>query len=640
MVSKTAPEGNTEFDTERFKLDMAQLSQFDHDRHTYEQGSHLVEPPNLYQGAPRANTPERIRERQVKSIPPPYSHTPPNEAFYVQSADRNSFKPNLELLKDHFYHEGRLTEAQAMFILEQTTDLLSKEPNMLKVEGPVTVCGDIHGQYYDLMKVLDVGGDFSTNNYLFLGDYVDRGCFGIECLLYLYSLKLWYPKSLSLLRGNHECRHLTEYFTFKRECLHKYSQTVYEACIRSFYALPVTALIDGKFFCVHGGISPELQTLADIETLDRFAEPASHGLLCDLLWADPIPNFGHEQEPSYEHPQGLPPGTLWENNSTRGCSFYFTYEAACKFLERNELLGIFRGHEAQDAGYTMHRKTPTKKFPSVITIFSAPNYLDVYHNRGAVIKYKNKNITIRQYNATQHPYWLPNFMDAFTWSLPFIGAKITEMLLAILSVCSEEELEHSEFSSDEEGHLEGDEGETRTIADLSLTPSEISARREQIKNKILAVGKMQRVFQILREEAENATELSTGLSSPTGTPPGAWPGGFASPDAPPDKLKVHVNDLRRQIRSFDDARRSDKANERLPQFTPTESPFIPVPSMRIPTLSADDSEEGANMEALIRKALEEEGLEDGGVVERLAERIARGRRNAERPKGLRRFETA
>lgn len=99
------------------------------------------------------------------------------------------------------------------------------------------------------------------------------------------------------------------------------------------------------------------------------------------------------------------------------------YEASCQFLERNGLLGIIRGHEAQDAGYTMHRKTPTKKFPSVITIFSAPNYLDVYHNRGAVLKYANKNITIRQYNYSVHPYWLPNFVDAFTWSLPFVGAK-------------------------------------------------------------------------------------------------------------------------------------------------------------------------------------------------------------------------
>ena len=131
---------------------------------------------------------------------------------------------------------------------------------------------------------------------------------------------------------------------------------------------------------------------------------------------------------------------MFIHNGARGCSFYYTcvtpsarpsqckihsyrYEAVCAFLTRNNLLGVFRGHEAQDAGYTMHRKTPTKKFPSVITVFSAPNYLDAYHNRGAVLKYANKNITIRQYNSSPHPYWLPNFMDGFTWSLPFVGAK-------------------------------------------------------------------------------------------------------------------------------------------------------------------------------------------------------------------------
>jgi hypothetical protein len=117
------------------------------------------------------------------------------------------------------------------------------------------------------------------------------------------------------------------------------------------------------------------------------------------------------------------------------------YDAVIKFLDRNDLLGVIRGHEAQDAGYVqplgstscaklhnsyvMFRKTPTKKFPSVITVFSAPNYLDAYRNRGAVLKYANKSITIRQYHARPHPYWLPNFMDAFTWSLPFVGSKST-----------------------------------------------------------------------------------------------------------------------------------------------------------------------------------------------------------------------
>jgi serine/threonine-protein phosphatase 2B catalytic subunit len=197
---------------------------------------------------------------------------------------------------------------------------------------------------YDLMKLFDVGGPLTDNAYLFLGDYVDRGCFGIECLLYLYTLKLWFPHKFTLLRGNHECQHLTEYFTFKRECLHKYSVRVYDACIASFRALPVAALVDGRFFCVHGGLSPELVLLSDILALDRFAEPGSRGLLCDLLWSDPIAGFGHEEERS------VPAGTTFLHNGTRGCSFFFTYTAACQFLERNGLLGIIRGHEAQDAG--------------------------------------------------------------------------------------------------------------------------------------------------------------------------------------------------------------------------------------------------------------------------------------------------
>jgi serine/threonine-protein phosphatase 2B catalytic subunit len=114
--------------------------------------------------------------------------------------------------------------------------------------------------------------------------------------------------------------------------------------------------------------------------------------------------------------------------------FFVSYRAACIFLERNGLLGIMRGHEVQDAGYTMMRKTETRRhgkagFPSVITIFSAPNYLDMYKNRGAVLKYADKNITIRQYNSQPHPFWLPNFMDAFTWSLPFVGSK-SKLLLS------------------------------------------------------------------------------------------------------------------------------------------------------------------------------------------------------------------
>jgi len=594
-------------------------------------------------------------ERHVKNVPQPVASRPTEEQFWMND-QHGRRKPNAEFLREHFLREGRVTEVQALAILRQCTDVFTAEPNVLKVKSPVTVVGDIHGQYYDLMKIFEVGGNLTDTNYLFLGDYVDRGCFGIECLLYLYTLKLWYPDRLFLIRGNHECRHLTEYFTFKRECLHKYSEKVYDACIESFMALPLSGLLDGKFFCVHGGISPELNTVSDIDRINRFQEPGSFGLLCDLLWSDPVPNFGHESEPS-QHPSPVPPGQLWGHNTTRGCSYYFTYEAVIKFLERNGLLGVIRGHEAQDAGYVMFRKTPTKKFPSVITVFSAPNYLDVYHNRGAVLKYANKSITIRQYHARPHPYWLPNFMDAFTWSLPFVGAKIIEMLLAVLSVCSREELEDESSSSDDEAE--------RTMVSEAMSPGDLSARRQQIKNKILAVGRMQRMFQLLREESENASELSAGAVGVDSAP--ITRGGM-------DALGVQGNQIRRYIHSFDDARRLDIANERLPEYTytPTSFPYVPVPSMRqplaahmqrgwgsgstTPTGEGDGTPEpspGASadvpgawpgqvpMEELIKRRIED----DAEDVERMAERLSHGRRASpspsatDRPRALKRHET-
>ncbi|ORZ03679.1 serine/threonine-protein phosphatase 2B catalytic subunit A1 [Syncephalastrum racemosum] len=465
------------------------------------------------------------KERVIKDVAAPAVHTLTDEQFY--SKERPDL-PDLSILRDHFYREGRLTEDQALAILAMTANVLLEEPNMLDVSAPITVCGDIHGQYYDLMKLFEIGGDPANTNYLFLGDYVDRGYFSIECVLYLYALKLWYPKTLHLLRGNHECRHLTDYFTFKIECEHKYTERVYDACMTSFCALPLAALMNKQFLCVHGGLSPDLHTLEDLEKIDRFCEPPTSGLLCDLLWSDPIEDFGQEQ--SRDHPNFI-------HNSARGCSYYYTYNATCNFLERNGLLSVIRGHEAQDAGYRMYRRGRTTSFPAVITIFSAPNYLDVYNNKAAVLKYENNVMNIRQFNSSPHPYWLPNFMDVFTWSLPFVGEKITDMLIAILNICSQEELAEEQHRRSLDGPIE------------SAPNDEMEQRRMIIRNKILAVGKISRVFSVLRENSEQVMELKS--RSPTGK-------------VPLGTLALGAEGIKSAITSFEEAKQSDQENERLP----------------------------------------------------------------------------
>ncbi|KAI8620434.1 Metallo-dependent phosphatase-like protein [Chytriomyces sp. MP71] len=455
------------------------------------------------------------RDRIIKDVEAPAVTLPTAAQFF---STKDPTKPDLAFLRSHFLREGRLTEEQALFIINKGTEILKKEPTLLDVAAPITVCGDVHGQFFDLMKLFEVGGDPATTRYLFLGDYVDRGYFSIECVLYLWSVKIWYPDSVFLLRGNHECRHLTDYFTFKLECKHKYSEKVYEASLESFCALPLAAVMNKQFLCIHGGLSPELNTLDDLRNINRFREPPTHGIMCDLLWADPLEDFGQERTNEF-----------FVHNSVRGCSYFFSYHAACAFLEKNGLLSIIRAHEAQDAGYRMYRKTRTTGFPSVITIFSAPNYLDVYNNKAAVLKYENNVMNIRQFNCSPHPYWLPNFMDVFTWSLPFVGEKITDMLLGILSICSKEELED----------------ESVALGELS----EAEERKKVIKGKIMAIGRMARVFNVLREEKEKISELK-GLMGTSQLPVGTLANG--------------AEGIKQAISTFEQAKNADRENEKLP----------------------------------------------------------------------------
>lgn len=366
------------------------------------------------------------------------------------------------------------------------------------------------------------GGEPPENSFLFLGDYVDRGYFSLECFIYLLALKINHPKLVYLLRGNHECRHLTKHFTFKLECTYKYGEDVYDLCMKAFDALPLAAVVNKQFFCVHGGLSPAVRTPADVNSINRLQETPKSGMMCDLLWSDPTEDFGNE-----DHDQ------LFVDNRARGCSYRFTYAAACEFLARNNLLSIIRGHEAQDAGHRLYRQAELSEFPTLITLFSAPNYVDVYKNKGAIMKYDGKLMNIRQFNCAPHPFYLPKFMNVFDWSLPFVGEKIADLLMAVLDVPTL-----------------GHRLETISDAERQKLESEKKAKMDAIKTKVRAVGRLSKMFATVRNERETLAELMNAMGTKI---------------VPAKFLTLGSEDLRRAIRSFDDARKCDKVNEMLPE---------------------------------------------------------------------------
>lgn len=194
-----------------------------------------------------------------------------------------------------------------------------------------------------------------------MGDYVDRGMFSMEVVILLMALKINYPESLVLLRGNHECRNMTQHFTFRDEAIKKYDEEVYNMVMDIFDSMPLAAIVNKKYFVVHGGISPELKKMESIEKLNRFKEPPTKGLFCDLLWSDPLDDVAALEED-------------YKDNNDRECSYLFGRKPVKKLLEKHDLMSVVRAHQVQVEGYKMHRWDGEASFPYVITIFSAPNY--------------------------------------------------------------------------------------------------------------------------------------------------------------------------------------------------------------------------------------------------------------------------
>ena len=205
--------------------------------------------------------PDPLLDREKKDILPPPQKPLSTELLFIKKTNI----PNLIVLYEHLQREGKLLKADFMNIVSRFIDIVQKEPNVLILDDPITVVGDIHGQFYDIGKIFELGGNPQNNKYLFLGDYVDRGMFSIEVITYLYCLKIVYPKNIFLMRGNHECRQLSSFFNFKQECEIKYDSEAYEKVMVSFDTLPLAAVINEKFPCVHGGLSPKIKTVSKLK---------------------------------------------------------------------------------------------------------------------------------------------------------------------------------------------------------------------------------------------------------------------------------------------------------------------------------------------------------------------------------------
>jgi len=257
-----------------------------------------------------------------------------------------------------------LEETELKQLCDLVKEILMEESNVQPVNSPVTVCGDIHGQFYDLVELFRKGGEIPKTNYVFMGGFVDRGHHSVETLQLLLCYKARYPQSITLLRGNHECRQVTQVYGFYDECFRKYgSANAWKYCTEVFDYLTLACVIDGSVLCVHGGLSPVISTLDQIRLLERNQEIPHEGPFCDLMWSDPedIETWGVSQ---------------------RGAGWLFGSKVTSQFNHVNGLELICRAHQLVQEGYKY--MFPEK---NLITVWSAPNYCYRCGNVAAILAF-------------------------------------------------------------------------------------------------------------------------------------------------------------------------------------------------------------------------------------------------------------
>ncbi|KAI9767139.1 MAG: hypothetical protein M1840_005928 [Geoglossum simile] len=242
-----------------------------------------------------------------------------------------------------------LKNAEITAICSAAREVFLSQPALIELSPPVKIVGDVHGQYTDLIRMFEMCGFPPNANYLFLGDYVDRGKQSLETILLLLCYKLKFPENFFLLRGNHECANVTRVYGFYDECKRRCNIKIWKTFVDTFNTLPIAAIVAGKIFCVHGGLSPSLSHMDDIRQIARPTDVPDYGLLNDLLWSDPA-----DMEAD------------WEANE-RGVSYCFGKKVIMEFLQRHDFDLVCRAHMVVEDGYEFFSDR------ILVTVFSAPN---------------------------------------------------------------------------------------------------------------------------------------------------------------------------------------------------------------------------------------------------------------------------
>ena len=254
-----------------------------------------------------------------------------------------------------------LSVEEIKYLCNTAREIFMEQPVLLEISSPLNVCGDTHGQFSDLLRLFDFGGTPPKTNYLFMGDYVDRGKNSIETICLLLAYKIKYKDNFFLLRGNHESDNINRVYGFYDECKRRYNLKIWKNFSDCFNCLPVSALIDDKILCMHGGLSPDLTSLDQIRKIVRPTEVPDRGLLCDLLWSDPDRDV-----------KG------WGDNE-RGVSVTFSDDIVEKITDNLELDLVCRAHQVVEYGYEFFANR------RLVTVFSAPNYCGQFDNAGAMM---------------------------------------------------------------------------------------------------------------------------------------------------------------------------------------------------------------------------------------------------------------